>query len=240
MSSGLVASKVLSHLTLSSIQKPQAWIRNFQTFDPIAIKELPNCLFACPIRPDVIQRVTVWYRTGIRAGTASTKERGEVRGSIRKLYAQKGTGKARVGASRTNKRVGGSVCFGPKPKDWAFPIPKKVLSLGFRSALSAKYLQNELVVINHESLKFITETSSIAHILAMKYRISKERVMILDSCPPTENISSQISELTNVIFMSPTDLVNAYHLLDNKLLIITTRAIEYYSDLHNDNNLVFK
>ncbi|KAM0682351.1 54S ribosomal protein yml6 [Mitosporidium daphniae] len=230
--------KLLAHVSLSPLKQPQAWVRRFQTFDPIGIKPLPSSLFACPIRPDLIQRVTVWYRTGIRSGTACTKERGDVRGSIRKLYAQKGTGRARVGASRTNKRVGGGICFGPKPKDWAFHMPKKILSIAFRSALSAKYLQNELVIISPTSLK---ESNSISSILASVYgKYSGSRIMILDSKPPTSHIADQIAQLENIVIMSPRDNVNAYHLLDNKLLFITTRAISFYSRIHNDNHLVAK
>ena len=235
-----VSSKLLPHVSLSPSKQPQAWVRNFQTFDPIGIKALPSPLFACPIRPDLIQRVTVWYRAGIRAGTACTKERGDVRGSIRKLYAQKGTGRARVGASRTNKRVGGGICFGPKPKNWAFHISKKVLSLAFRSALSAKYLQNELVVINSTSLM---RTNSIADILSSAYgndSSTRQRIMILDSKPPTIHLANQISQIENVVFMSPRDHVNAYHLLDNKMLFMTTRAISFFSRIHNDEHLIIK
>ena len=90
--------------------------------------------------------VVTAYRAGIRAGTASTKTRGLVRGGGRKPFRQKGTGRARQGSSRSPLLVGGGVTFGPHPRDFSKKVNKKVAELAFRRALSEKIASGAVVV----------------------------------------------------------------------------------------------
>lgn len=94
-----------------------------------------------------VHDVVVAYRAGLRAGTASTKERGEVRGGGRKPYRQKGTGRARMGSIRSPILRGGGVVFGPHPRDYSQKINKKVVALAFRRALSEKLAHNAVAVV---------------------------------------------------------------------------------------------
>lgn len=215
-----------------------AIVRNFQTGDPIRAISLPHELYGQAIRPDLMQRVAVWYRAGLRAGNACTKERGEVAGSGRKLRPQKGTGKARVGNASAPHRRGGGVVFGPKPRDFSFHLPNKILDIGFRSALSTKYLQNQCMFIDSESLELSSfKTMHLATIFANHYPLFEygKKFLIIDTQPPPTLFQSSAKSLRNpdLIFLTVNDSVNAYHILDNSLLIMTTRASEYYLEQYN-------
>jgi large subunit ribosomal protein L4 len=83
-----------------------------------------------------------------RAGTASAKRRGEVSGSTRKLFRQKGTGRARRGDIKSPLLRGGGVVFGPKPRSYAYRLPKKVRKLALKMALSSKLQENSLIVLD--------------------------------------------------------------------------------------------
>lgn len=216
-------------LNLANLKPLFGWVRNFKTKETLRIDVLPRSLFGCPVRPDIIHRVAIWYRTGLRAGNASTKERGDVRGSRRKIRPQKGTGKARVGDARTPNRRGGGICFGPKPKDWAYHLQNKVVNLGFRSAMAAKYLQNEVMIVTHESLSLPFPTPTYLSSLLREKYAEKNKFLVVDSSPPSDEWTLAARSLNNVVFMSPRDDINAYHLMDNKLIIITTRALSYYA-----------
>jgi len=101
-----------------------------------------------PLRKDILHRAVIYEGDKTRSGTASTKWRGDVHGSHRKLYQQKGTGRARVGDKQSPIRRGGGVAFGPKPRDFATKLPRKVYDLAWRTALSYRYRRGELVVVD--------------------------------------------------------------------------------------------
>src|SRR5581483_8767291 len=100
--------------------------------------ELPEAVFGLPARPDILARVVNWQLAKRRAGTANTKGISQVQGTTKKPYAQKGTGNARQGSLRSPQFRGGGIIFGPKPRDFSFKLPKKVRSLGLKTALSLK------------------------------------------------------------------------------------------------------
>src|SRR6185312_17378996 len=87
------------------------------------------------------------YEANQRAGTHSTLRRGEVAGSTKKLFRQKGTGNARVGTRRTNKRRGGGTAKGPKPRDYEYHLPKKAVRAATRMALLSKFLDGEALIV---------------------------------------------------------------------------------------------
>lgn len=179
---------------------------------------MPPELFAAPKRLDLIHRVVCWFRAGERAGLASTKGRGEVAGSNRKIHPQKGTGRARAGDARAPHRRGGKdgigngtlgrsvllillivggVCFGPKPRDFSFKLPLKIRWLAFRSALTAKYEAGQLSVIDSETLNLPThKTGQLARLLDGFVRPDKSarprKLLILGTQP------ASASELVNL------------------------------------------
>eukprot|EP01129_Flabellula_baltica_P011083 TRINITY_DN4779_c0_g1_i1.p1 TRINITY_DN4779_c0_g1~~TRINITY_DN4779_c0_g1_i1.p1 ORF type:complete len:283 (-),score=61.46 TRINITY_DN4779_c0_g1_i1:197-1045(-) len=110
---------------------------------------LDSDIFAVPVRSDILHRYVVWHNANIRQGSSKTKSRGEVQGSTRKLYKQKGSGRARRGSIRSPVLRGGGRAFAKVPKDWSFPLPKKVRRLALRSALSAKFAQNQIFIVDN-------------------------------------------------------------------------------------------
>ena len=100
-----------------------------------------------------------------RSGTHSTKTRGEVRGSTRKLYGQKGRGMARAGSSRSPTRRGGGAAFGPKPRNYSQKVPKSIRRLAIRSALSRRVAEEKLTVVSELGLKDVPSTKHVAGLL---------------------------------------------------------------------------
>jgi large subunit ribosomal protein L4 len=110
--------------------------------------ELQEEIFGVPVRGHVLHEVVTWQRACRRAGTASTKSRGEVRGGGKKPWRQKGTGRARVGSNRSPIWRGGGIIFGPKPRSYAYTLPKKVRRLALKMALSSKLQAGQLLVLD--------------------------------------------------------------------------------------------
>lgn len=110
--------------------------------------ELSDALFNVPVKSSVLHDVVTMQLARRRAGSASVKNRGEIRGSSRKLFRQKGTGRARRGNIKSPLLRGGGVVFGPKPKSFDFKVPKKVRRLALKMALSSKFQDDSLTVID--------------------------------------------------------------------------------------------
>jgi large subunit ribosomal protein L4 len=104
--------------------------------------------FGGTINRQLLHDVVLMYLANQRAGTHSTLRRGEVAGSTKKLFRQKGTGNARVGTRRSNKRKGGGTAKGPKPRDYEYHLPKKAVRAATRMAILSKLQDNEAVVID--------------------------------------------------------------------------------------------
>jgi len=114
--------------------------------------EVDPAEFGGKINRQVLHDVVVMYLANQRAGTHSTLRRGEVSGSTKKLFRQKGTGNARVGPRRTNKRRGGGTSKGPKPRDYEYHLPKKVVKAATRMAILSKLADNEALVVEDLNL----------------------------------------------------------------------------------------
>src|SRR5215469_15002251 len=104
------------------------------------------------INKQLLHDVVLMYLANQRAGTHSTLRRGEVAGSTKKLFRQKGTGNARVGPRRTNKRRGGGTAKGPKPRDYEYHLPKKAVRAATRMAILSKFQDQEAVVVEDLAL----------------------------------------------------------------------------------------
>src|SRR2546427_5572002 len=110
--------------------------------------EIDPAEFGGEINRQLLHDVVLMYLANQRAGTHSTLRRGEVAGSTKKLFRQKGTGNARVGNKRTNKRRGGGTTKGPKPRDYSYSLPKKALRIATRMAVLAKLQDQEVVLVD--------------------------------------------------------------------------------------------
>ncbi len=110
--------------------------------------EIDASEFGGKINKQLLHDVVLMYRANQRAGTHSTLRRGEVAGSSKKLFRQKGTGNARAGGKRTNKRRGGGTAKGPKPRDYSYSLPKKAVRAATRMAILSKFRDGECVVVD--------------------------------------------------------------------------------------------
>jgi large subunit ribosomal protein L4 len=110
--------------------------------------DLNDALFAVEVKPSILHDVVCMQRANRRQGTASTKTRGEVAGSGAKPWRQKGTGRARAGSRKSPIWRGGGRAFGPRPRDYSYKLPKKVRRLALRMALSARFGEGNLVVLD--------------------------------------------------------------------------------------------
>lgn len=124
--------------------------------------ELSDGVFGLPINEDVIYYAINNELANARQGTACTKDRGEVHGTNRRPYAQKGTGRARQGDVKSPIYVGGGVAFGPKPRDYSFTMPKKAKRLAMKSILSLKAQNGTLAVLED----FTVESGKTKDLLA--------------------------------------------------------------------------
>ncbi len=116
--------------------------------EKVSQAELPDDIFAVPVKKSVLHDVVKMQLAGRRAGSAAVKHRSDVRGSGRKLFRQKGTGRARRGDIKSPLLRGGGSVFGPDPKSYAFKPPKKVRRLALKMALSAKLSEDKLTILD--------------------------------------------------------------------------------------------
>src|SRR3989440_11266332 len=117
-----------------------------QQGDSVGTVEVDPAEFGGTVNRQLLHDVVIMHLANQRAGTHSTLRRGEVSGSTKKLFRQKGTGNARVGTRRTNKRKGGGTTKGPKPRDYEYHMPKSAVRAATRMAVLSK-LQDEQAVI---------------------------------------------------------------------------------------------
>ena len=125
---------------------PTVDIYNIQK-EKVGELDLKDDIFGVEVRGDVLHEVVTWQRACRRSGCACTKTRGEVSGGGRKPWRQKGTGRARSGSNRSPVWKGGGTTFGPRPRSYAYALPKKVRRLALKMALSSKLESGQLVVL---------------------------------------------------------------------------------------------
>jgi len=147
------------------------------TGEPRGEVELPEDVFGVRPHAAVVHQAFVAQRANARAGTASTKTRGEVEGSTRKIWRQKGTGRARHGDIRAPIFVGGGVVFGPKPRDYSHRLPKAMRRLAIRSVLSDAAAAGRLVVVEGFGVRE-GRTREVAAFL-QRVGVAGERVVLL-------------------------------------------------------------
>lgn len=155
-----------------------------------------------------------------RRGTASTKERGEVRGGGRKPWRQKGTGRARAGSIRSPIWKGGGTTFGPHPRDYSYSLSKKAKRKAIKSALSSKFKEKKILILDNIDLKE-AKTKRMANILA-KLGSGKKPLLIIEE--KNEKARMAARNIEGVKVLSPNSL-NVYDLLNQDRLILTKEAL---------------
>lgn len=182
--------------------------------------ELSDPIFNGPVKEHLLWEVVTAQRAGWRRGTASTKVRWEIKGSSKKLFKQKGTGRARHGSIRAPIFVGGGTVFGPKPRSYEKGTPKKVRQGALCSALSLRFSENKLIVIDDFRLGEI-KTKNVVEILD---RLGIEQGLVVENAENT-NLLKSIRNLPYTKFLAPEGL-NVYDILRYPTLVMTTSAIK--------------
>jgi large subunit ribosomal protein L4 len=164
--------------------------------------------------------VIVAYRANRRSGTASTKNRSEVSGSGKKLWNQKGTGRARMGSVRSPVFSGGGVVFGPRPRDYSKRMPKNVRKLALRAALTGRIRDG--AVFDIQSFN-VADGKTKSFVSAVNSLIEGKKILIVGSFDEMTFRSGR--NVQNVQLISPNEL-NSEHLLSFDKVLLTSEAIE--------------
>jgi large subunit ribosomal protein L4 len=188
--------------------------------------EISDGVFAVPFNEAVVHQAVVRQKANERQGTASTKTRGEVSGSGRKLYRQKHTGMARAGGRRSPTRRGGGIIFGPQPRDYRQEMPKKMRRLALRCALSAKVRDRELTVL--EKLELAQpKTREMEAVLAA---LGVDSSALIVTGKSEENITKSARNLAGVKVL-PASILNVVDILFYKRLLMTEAAVRRAEEL---------
>lgn len=181
---------------------------------------LADAVFAAGINRDLLHEATRWYQAGQRAGTHKVKEKSEVSGAGRKLWRQKGTGRARVGSIRSPLWRKGGTVHGPRPRDYSYALPKKMVLGALRSALSAKLAEQKLTVVDAWQL----ETHKTQALRAALDKLNAERTALLVAHGENRNLELASRNLEGVKLVAPNAL-QPYDLLRHDLLLLSKDAV---------------
>ncbi|MGQ9572671.1 MAG: 50S ribosomal protein L4 [Dehalococcoidia bacterium] len=174
------------------------------------------------IKPNlaVVHQAFIAQRANRRTGGASTKTRGEVRGSTAKIRVQKGTGRARQGPIRAPHRRGGGVAFGPRPRSYRQGLPKRMKRLAIRSVLSGKVADGRLVVVDDLTLDR-PRTKDIVSMLS-NLRIERSALIVTGEPARSVHVSARNMPKTKVL---PAAYLNVLDMLTHRHLVMTVAAV---------------
>jgi len=187
--------------------------------------ELADEVFGAEVNEALLYEAVRHYQAGKRAGTHKTKVRAEVAGSGKKLWKQKGTGRARMGSVRSPVWRHGGTVHGPVPRDYSYKLPKKMLLGALRSALSAKVRDGELKVVNEFKLTDHKTRNAVTALVALE---AGRSVLVVDNSE-NRNLALGIRNLEGVTLL-PTREVNPYHLLGHQSVLISEAAARKFSE----------
>jgi large subunit ribosomal protein L4 len=185
----------------------------------VDVLKVDEALLGGSVRYALLKQAIVMYHANKRVGTVETKSRGMIEGSTRKIYAQKHTGNARAGTVRTGKRVGGGVTFAKVTRDFSKSMPKKQRILARDSAILAKLLSNDIVVV--DELKFEKpRTSDFANVLG---NLKIERSCLVTISGYDGNIYKSARNIPRVIVIPVAEL-NAGDICSHRKMLFTKEA----------------
>ncbi len=179
-------------------------------------------LFGCKVRKDILARVVNWQLAKRRSGTHKTKEIGDISGTTKKPYAQKGTGRARQGSLRSPQFRGGATIFGPVPRSHAHSLPKKVRQLGLKTALSAKAKDGKLVIWDAAPAAG-AKTKEIAAKFA---KLGWSSALIIGGAALDEGFARAARNIPHVDVL-PQQGLNVYDILRRDTLVLTRDAVQH-------------
>jgi len=183
---------------------------------------IPGEMVGQEINSEIMYQEIRRYLASIRSGTHKVKDRSEVRGGGKKPWRQKGTGNARAGTNRSPIWRGGGVVFGPTPRDYSFKLNKKVIKQSKMMALSDKFKNKKIVVLDKLNFKN-PETSKAAKILK-KLKLDKDKVLMVVENMNTNEVKS-FRNIGNVMIESSKGL-NAYIILAADYIVFTKNSLD--------------
>lgn len=183
--------------------------------------ELADEVFGVDVRRDVLARVVNWQLAKRRAGTHKTKSRGEITGTSKKAYRQKGTGRARRGNLKTNIMRGGGTVHGPQPRDHAHDLTKKFRKLGLKTALSAKVADGKLAVLEAAKVESHKTRELVQRLAALGWT----NALIIDGAE-IDVLFERAARNIPGIELLPQQGANVYDILRRDQLVLTRGAVE--------------
>jgi large subunit ribosomal protein L4 len=187
--------------------------------------ELADQVFGADVNEALLYEAVRHYRAGLRSGTVKTKVRGEVAGSGKKLWKQKGTGRARMGSVRSPIWRHGGTVHGPQPRDYSYKLPRKMLLGALRSALSAKLRDGELKVVQAFNLPAIKSKDARATLTRLE---ATRKVLVVDN-GDNQNLTLSVRNLPGVTLLASRE-VNPYHLLEHDRVLLSEAAARKFSE----------
>jgi large subunit ribosomal protein L4 len=189
--------------------------------------DLPDALFAAPVNTAVMHQAVVAQLAGRRVGTSKVKTRAEVRGGGRKPYRQKGTGRARQGTRSAPHYKGGGVVFGPSPRSYQKRLPKRMRRLALVGALTSKFDDGVIKVVNDLDLDEIKTRQLLGHLSALE---TSGKVLVV------EDGKNEVLELSarNVpgLVVIRSDSLNVVDVIDADAIVITKPSISTMSEVY--------
>ncbi len=183
--------------------------------------ELGDYYFGCEVNQPAMHQVVRMQMALARAGTASTRSRGELRGGGAKPWRQKGTGRARAGSNRSPIWRGGGTVFGPTPRDYGFKVNRKVRRLALRSALSARAGEDAVTILEDFELE-APSTKTAAEILE---KLGIEASMLLVTADYDENVEKSFRNIPKTGALTVSTL-NTYDILVSDRIVFTKSALD--------------
>lgn len=196
--------------------------------------ELPKEVFAVAENKSLLAQAVRVYLINQRQGNVKVKTRGEVVGSTRKIYRQKGTGKARHGAIKAPIFVGGGVAHGPKQKDYNLKFNKKEKKIALYGALSAKLKEKKIIGLDEKALTMKPKTKIVVDFLKNLKLNGKNNLMVLKKMEKN-NLVLAMRNITNISFVDVSSL-NPYLVLKSNNLIFVENALEVFNSKPKNDN----
>jgi large subunit ribosomal protein L4 len=197
---------------------PVVKIKNLNN-EEVGELELSDSVFGAPLNKPLIYSAVKSYLAAQRAGTSATKTRGDARGSGKKLWKQKGTGRARIASLRSPLWKGGGNVHGPQPRDWSYRIPKKMRRGAMRSVLSERLREGGLVILEN----FDLQSHKTQEFIAVLDRLGLGKGTLIVDSADNDNLMLSSRNLQDITCLSP-DSVNVYDLLTHERLVISREA----------------
>ncbi|MCF7875536.1 50S ribosomal protein L4 [Candidatus Bipolaricaulota bacterium] len=182
---------------------------------------------------DLLYRAVKAYRENGRSGSANTKDRSEVKGSNRKPWRQKGTGRARHGSRASPLWAGGGVIFGPEPKDYGIDLPKKMKHKAIRSGLSTRYSEGNLVLV--EKLDFEEPKTKRGLAVLEALDLPKDTLIIVSQEEEDWRVRKSFSNIPSASYI-PTSRINAYDILNHEGILLTKGSVSELGDILLDTS----